>query len=270
MHKFCYLLQLLVAVLMFSGMNSSEVVAQPRAFIVVDADTYEVLSDKNADLRLHPAGLTKLMTLYAAFSEIQAGKIGLDDIITISSFAANEPPVELGLKAGMKIKFRHLLRAAGVQGANDAASAIGEAIAGSEVSFSNELNFHSQKLGLGESAWKNSHGLTQAGHFSTARDISLLMIQHKESFPEYFNLFGRRNVDAGLREVTSSSMRLLADIKGVEAARYGHTRAAGHNGVVYVSREDRNLVAVVFGASTTQNLIDDLNQMIDMSLEAEM
>jgi len=250
--------------------SASDLAAQPKAYILVDAGTGEVLAEDSADLRLHPAGLTKLMTLYAAFYAVQRGEVGLDDIITISSHAANEPPVELGLKAGMKIKFRHLLRAAGVQGANDAATAIAETVSGSEKSFENELNAFSAELGLSRSTWKNPHGLTEAGHMSTARDISVLMIKQKEHFPEYFNLFGRRSADAGLRLVSNSSRRLLAGIQGVEAAKYGHTRAAGHNGVVYVSREGRSLVAVVFGAATTLDLIDELNQVIELRLEAEM
>lgn len=89
-------LQMFVAAIIISSITLSEVVAQPRALIVVDADTGEVLSEDNADLRLHPAGLTKLITLYAAFSAIQDGKIGLDDTIIISSYAANEPAVRLG------------------------------------------------------------------------------------------------------------------------------------------------------------------------------
>ena len=246
--------------------SASDLAAQPKAYILVDADTGEVLAEDSADLRLHPAGLTKLMTLYAAFYAVQRGEVGLDDIITISSHAANEPPVELGLKAGMKIKFRHLLRAAGVQGANDAATAIAETVSGSEKSFENELNAFSAELGLSRSTWKNPHGLTEAGHMSTARDISVLIMKHKDSFPEYFNLFGRRSADAGLRMVTNSSRRLLAGIQGVEAAKYGHTRAAGHNGMVYLRREGRSLVAVVFGASTIKDLIDDLNQIIELSL----
>ena len=250
--------------------SASDLAAQPKAYILVDADTGEVLAEDSADLRLHPAGLTKLITLYAAFYSVQRGEVGLDDIITISSHAANEPPVELGLKAGMKIKFRYLLRAAGVQGANDAATAIAEVIAGSEKSFSSELNVLSTELGLSRSAWKNPHGLTEAGHFSTARDISVLIMKHKESFPEYFNLFGRRSADAGLRMVANSARRLLAGVRGVEAAQYGYTRAAGHNGAVYVSREGRSLVAVVFGAATTLDLIDDLNQVIELRLAAEM
>ena len=249
--------------------SASDLAAQPKAYILVDADTGEVLAEDSADLRLHPAGLTKLMTLYAAFYAVQRGEVGLDDIITISSHAANEPPVELGLKAGMKIKFRHLLRAAGVQGANDAATAIAETVSGSEKSFENELNAFSAELGLSRSTWKNPHGLTEAGHMSTARDISVLIMKHKDSFPEYFNLFGRRSADAGLRMVANSSRRLLAGIQGVEAAKYGHTRAARHNGVVYVTREGRSLVAVVFGATTTLKLINDLNQLIERGFEAE-
>ena len=265
----CSFRLIVIVTLSIFCISAGDLVAQPRALMLMDADTGEVLFEDSADLRLHPAGLTKLMSLYVAFDSVQGGEVGLDELITISSLAANEPAVELGLKAGMKIKFRHLLRAAGVQGANDAATAIAETISGSEKSFVNELNVFSAELGLSRSTWKNPHGLTEAGHMSTARDISVLMIKQKEHFPEYFNLFGRRSSDAGLRVVANSSRRLLAGIQGVEVAKYGHTRAARHNGVVYVTREGRSLVAVVFGATTTLELINDLNQLIERGFEAE-
>ena len=88
----------------------------PYAAFVIDADTGEVLHEENADTRLHPAGLTKLITLYAAFDAIETGLIGLDDPAIISLKAAHEPPVKLGLREGLNLKVRYLLRATGVQG----------------------------------------------------------------------------------------------------------------------------------------------------------
>lgn len=113
---------------------ASAAYSAPYADIVIDAETGEVLHEYNADMRLHPAGLTKLMTLYVAFEAIENGAIGLDDYVAISRKAQGEPPVRLGLRNGQKIKLLHLLRAAGVGGAN-AATALAEGIAGSEDEF---------------------------------------------------------------------------------------------------------------------------------------
>jgi D-alanyl-D-alanine carboxypeptidase len=107
-------------------------VAAPYAALVMDARTGEVLHARNADTRLHPASLTKMMTLYVAFQAIERGEISLDTEVTVTSHAANEPPSKLGLRAGQRIRLRYLIRAAAVRSANDAATAIGIAISGSE------------------------------------------------------------------------------------------------------------------------------------------
>ena len=102
--------------------------AAPYADYVIDARTGQVLHENNANTRLHPASLTKMMTLYIAFEAIERGEISLDTKVTVSKHAASMPPSKLGLKAGQKIALRYLIRAAAIKSANDAATAIGEAI----------------------------------------------------------------------------------------------------------------------------------------------
>ena len=236
----------------------------PFAAIVIDADNGEVLHEENADTRLHPAGLTKLMSLYAAFEAIETGLIGLEDRARISLKAQSEPPVALGLREGQRVGTSVLLRAVGVKGANDASTALAEAIDGSEAAFARRMNSYSQELGLTRSTWKNAHGLTDIGHLSTARDIANLFIAHKRDFPNYFNLFSRIKTDVGVREVTSSSKRLLQGIEGITGAKYGYTRAAGFNGAAFVQRGDKKVVAVVFGERTTKLLVNQLNLILDI------
>ncbi len=113
--------------------------AAPYASIVIDARTGEVLYAENADTRLHPASLTKMMTLYIAFEEIQRGNISLDTMVTVTKQAAAQPPSRLGLRAGQKISLRNLIRAAAIKSANDAATAIGVAIAGNEADFARRM-----------------------------------------------------------------------------------------------------------------------------------
>ena len=243
--------------------SASIAVAAPYAAIVVNANNDAVLHEQNADVRLHPAGLTKLITLYAAFDAIRLNEFTLDDMVTISEKSAAEPAVSVGLNAGWEIKARYLIRAVGVKGANDAATALAEGISGSEAEFVDELNRTSKRLGLTGSSWSNAHGLTEYGHFSTARDISTLMLSHKREFPDFFNLFGRLSTDAGTRIVSSSSKRVVTSIEGVEAARYGYTRAAGFCAAVYVTRGSRSIVVVVNGANSTKDLVDRLSALID-------
>ena len=242
---------------------ASIAIAAPYAAIVIDANNNAVLYEQNADMRLHPAGLTKLITLYATFEAIRLNELSLDDIVTVSAKSAAEPAVKLGLRAGSKIKARYLIRAIGVKGANDAATALAEGISGSEAAFVDELNRISKQLGLTRSTWSNAHGLTEFGHLSTARDISTLMLGHKREFSDFFNLFGRLSTDAGMGSASSSSKRLLTSIEGVEASRYGYTRAAGFCAAIYVARGSRSIVVVVIGANSTKDLVNRLSALID-------
>jgi len=101
--------------------------------MVMDNRTGEVLHSRNADTRLHPASLTKMMTLYVVFDAVERGEIGLDTVVTISGKAASEEPSKLGLKRGQRIKLRYLIRAAAVRSANDAATALAEAVSGCAI-----------------------------------------------------------------------------------------------------------------------------------------
>lgn len=155
---------------------TTAVLSAPYAAIVINAETGEVLHEENADDRVYPAGLTKLMTLFVAFDAIETGLIGFDDQVRISLKAQSEPPVKLGLREGQRMKLRYLLRAAGVQGANDASTALAEAIDGSEAAFARRMNGYATELGLTRSSSKNAHGLTEKGNLSTAKDIAYSLL----------------------------------------------------------------------------------------------
>ena len=140
-------------------------------------------------------------------------------------------------------------------------------MAGSEEKFARRLNQVSKELGLTFSSWRNDRGLTASGHMASAKDLARLMLAHNRNFSEYFNMFGRRTTDVGLKVTTSSSRRILANIEGVEAARFGHARAAGYSGVLYVTRNDKSVVVVMLGARSTRGLLDRLVELTDAILK---
>ena len=226
-------------------------VAAPYAALVMDARTGEVLHARNADTRLHPASLTKMMTLYIAFQAIERGEIGLDTEVTISATAAAEPPSKLGLRPGQKIRLRYLLRAAAVKSANDAATAIGEAISGSEEAFATRMNRTARAMGMQNTTFRNAHGLTQDGHLSTARDMTILGRHVIYDFPQYYNLFSRRTADAGVRTVSHTNSRWLDSYEGGDGIKTGYTRAAGFNLVASAQRGQERVIATVFGGTST-------------------
>jgi D-alanyl-D-alanine carboxypeptidase len=232
--------------------------------MVMDARTGEVLHSRNADTRLHPASLTKMMTLYVAFQAIERGEITLDTPVTISRLAASEPPSKLGLRAGQTIRLRFLLRAAAVKSANDAATAIGEAISGSESAFATRMNRTARAMGMRNTNFHNAHGLTQSGHLSTARDMSVLGRHVIYDFPQYYNLFSRRSADAGIATVRHTNRRWLDSYSGGDGIKTGYTRAAGFNLVASAERGQERVIATVFGGSSTSARNARITELMDM------
>lgn len=238
--------------------------AAPYAALVQDARTGEVLHARNADTRLHPASLTKMMTLYIAFEAIKRGEITLDTKIRVSRNAAAEPPSKLGLKAGQRIKLRYCIRAAAVKSANDCATAIGEAISGSEAKFARRMNRTAKALGMTRTTFKNAHGLTEKGHLSTARDMTTLGRHLLYDYPQYYNLFSRRSTDAGVREVANTNRRLLAAYRGADGIKTGYTRAAGFNLVASAERGNERVIATVFGGRSTASRNAKVAELLDL------
>ncbi len=238
--------------------------AAPYAAMVMDARTGEVLHSRNADTRLHPASLTKMMTLYIAFQAIERGEITLDTPVTISRLAASEPPSKLGLREGQTIRLRYLLRAAAVKSANDAATAIAEAISGSESAFATRMNRTAAAMGMRNTTFRNAHGLTQSGHLSTARDMSVLGRHVIYDFPQYYNLFSRRSADAGIARVRHTNRRWLDAYEGGDGIKTGYTRAAGFNLVASAQRGQERVIATVFGGSSTAARNARITELMDM------
>ncbi len=245
------LLGLFLTVLVFS--SATGVLAAPYAAMVMDARSGEVLHSRNADTRLHPASLTKMMTLYVAFQAIERGEINLDTIVRISKKSAAEPPSKLGLKPGQKIKLRYLIRAAAVKSANDAATAIAEAVSGSEAAFARRMNRTAKALGMTRTTFKNAHGLTEGGHLSTARDMTTLGRHLFYDFPEYYNLFSRRSTDAGVRAVANTNRKFLGSYRGADGIKTGYTRAAGFNLVASAERGNERIITTVFGGRSSSS-----------------
>ncbi|TMV11808.1 D-alanyl-D-alanine carboxypeptidase family protein [Arenibacterium halophilum] len=240
------------------------VVAAPYADYVVDARTGEVLHSDNANTRLHPASLTKMMTLYIAFEAIKNGEITLDTKVKISRNAAAEPPSKLGLKSGQTIALRYLIRAAAIKSANDAATAIGEAIAGSEAAFARRMNRTAKALGMTRTTFKNAHGLTAEGHLSTAHDMTILGRHVLYDYPQYYNLFSRRTAETTVRTVSNTNRRLLDAYRGADGIKTGYTRAAGFNLVASAQRGDERIIATVFGGQSTQSRNARVAELLDL------
>ncbi len=238
--------------------------AAPYAAMVMDCRTGKVLHSRSADVRLHPASLTKMMTLYVVFDAVERGEIGLDSVVTISRNAASEEPSKLGLRHGQRIKLRYLIRAAAVKSANDAATALAEAVSGSETKFAQRMNWTAKALGMTNTTFKNAHGLTRAGHLSTVRDMTILGRHLFYDHPDYYNIFKRRSTHAGIKEVRNTNRKFLSAYRGADGIKTGYTRAAGFNLTASAQRGQVRIIATVFGGKSVAQRNAKMAELLDL------
>ncbi len=258
-----YAAALLASLFLFSPVS----IAAPYAAIVMNAKDGKILHCEECDKKLHPAGLTKLLTLYVVFSKIESGEFELDDKVTISRKASAELPAKLGLLPGQQIRIRYLIRATGVKGSNDTATALAEHFAGSEAEFAQLMNSTARALGLENSTFLNAHGLTQTGHLTTARDMAILLRALLLDFPDYYHLFSRMTADAGIKKVYHSSKRFLANYRGADAFKHGYTRAAGYTGATSAARGNSRIITVVFGGRSIATRNRQMARLSDLGFK---
>jgi len=238
--------------------------ATPFAAVVMDARSGQILYATNHDTRLHPASLTKMMTLYVAFEAIQNGEVSLDTRVRVSRRAATEVPSRLGLREGQTIALRYLIRAAALRSGNDAATAIAEAIGGSVEGFAARMNRTAAAIGMTNTRFHNAHGLTASGHLSTARDMTILGRQLYFDFPQYYNIFSRRSEDAGIAQVRNTNSRFLDGYAGADGIKTGFTNAAGYNLTAMAERNGVRIIVTVFGGRSVvhrhQQVVELMNR----------
>ena len=257
----------LLAFVVSTVVVTSPLQAAPFAAIVMDGRTGEVLYEKNANTRLHPASLTKMMTLYIVFQEIEAGRLTLDTKVTVTKYAASQPPSRLGLKPGQKISVRYLIRAAAIKSANDAASALGDHIGGDAATFAKRMTRTARQLGMNDTTFKNANGLTAEGHLSTAHDMNVLGRHLFYDFPQYYHIFSRRTADAGIATVANTNTRFLDGYEGADGIKTGYTGAAGFNLTASAHRGDKHIIATVFGGTSTANRNAKMKELMDLGFD---
>mgnify|MGYP000141462166 CR=1 FL=1 len=239
-------------------------IAAPYAAMVMDMRSGEVLYSKNADTPLHPASLTKMMTLYITFQAIEHGEFSLDSIVTVTKHAASQPPSRLGLRPGQKIAVRYLIRAAAIKSANDAAAALGDYIGGDEAGFAARMNRTAKQLGMKNTHFVNANGLTRRGHLSSAHDMTILGRHLFFDFPQYYNIFSRHSANAKIATVYSTNRRFLSAYKGADGIKTGYTSASGFNLTASAKRGNERIIATVFGGTSTAQRNAKMADLLDM------
>jgi serine-type D-Ala-D-Ala carboxypeptidase (penicillin-binding protein 5/6) len=232
------------------------------SYILQDFNSGKVLAENNADAKLAPASLTKILTVYVAFKEIKNGRLHLDDLATISEAAWKTGGSKMFVKVNDKVKVEDLLKGIIIQSGNDASVAIAEHIAGNEASFAELMNQHAAQLGMTNSHFENSDGLPSDGHYTTARDLTKLTTALIKNFPEFYPWFSQKEFT--YNKITQHNRNLLLGRdNSVDGVKTGHTEEAGYCLVASALRNGMRLISVVMGtesetarANENQNLLN--------------
>src|ERR1700723_281882 len=220
-----------------------------RSYILVDYQTDKVLAAKEATARMEPASLTKLMTAYIVFRELAAGKLKLEDMVTVSEHAWRSEGSRTFIELGKPVTVQDLILGMIVQSGNDATIALAERIAGPEDTFAQLMNANAKRLGMVGSHFENSSGLPSPQHYTTARDLSLLASAIIREYPQYYKWFSVREFEHnGIKQQNRNG--LLEKDPTVDGLKTGHTDSAGFCLVTSSLRDGMRLVSVVMGATS--------------------
>lgn len=227
------------------------IIGEHRGFsaIVVDANSGRTLYSRSEHKLRHPASVTKVMTLYLLFEQLEKGRLRLDSPLMISQHAAAQAPSKLGLRPGQTISVENAIKAVVTKSANDIACAIAENVAGDEHSFAQMMTHKAHALGMRNTNYENASGLPDPDQVTTAYDLAVLGRAIQERFPRYYRYFSTPSF-AYNGALHRNHNHLLGQVEGMDGIKTGYTRASGFNLLTSVRRHGHHIVAVVMGGNT--------------------
>lgn len=260
---------LLLSLLLLSSYSFSTIFVTPNppaikanAYLLIDQKSGEILAQKNANKKMYPASLTKLMTSYIVLNKIREGVISLQDKVRISKKAWKTRGSRSFLKVGSKIELDILLKGLIIQSGNDAAVALAEHTAGSESTFVDLMNKYAQSLGMANTQFKNSSGLHSRYHYTTAFDLSILARRIISDFPNEYKLFGQKSFTFnGIKQRNRN--RLLWLDRTVDGLKTGHTKRAGYCLITSAKRLNMRLISIVLKARSKSQRIEESQKLLD-------
>ena len=262
---------LVVTFILSLGINSAEAARKKKtsyrtsnrfAEIVVDASTGRVLSGKNANKKLYPASLTKMMTLYMTFEAIERGKLSKYRRIRVSKRAAAQVPSSLRLKTGETIRVKDAILSIVTKSANDSAVVLAEAVSGSERKFALAMTRKARQLGMKNTRFINASGLYHKAQVSTAYDMAILSRALIYHYPQYYHYFSTKSFTYKGRTYRNHN-KLMKSYRGMDGLKTGYVNASGYNLASSVVRDDTRLIGVVFGGRTSRSRNNAMKKLLD-------
>lgn len=237
-----------------------------QSAIVIDANTGKVLYEDNADAMRHPASVTKVMTLYMLFEQLEAGRLKLDSDLPVSQRAAAQSPSKLNLRPGSTIEVEDAIKAIVTRSANDVAVVVAEAIGGDESTFAAMMTRKARQLGMENTQFRNASGLPNKGQLTTARDLATLGIAIQDRFPRYYKYFSTRTFYYRGQAIANHN-RMFGRLEGVDGIKTGYTNASGFNLLTSVHDDDKFIIGVVMGGSSAASRDARMERLIEGNLD---
>ena len=230
--------------------------------LLIDFDTNQILYSKNEEKKIYPASMSKLMTLYILFDSLKKGIVTLDDKFVVSRNAYQKEGSTIYAELGTEISVQDLIRGIIVSSGNDACVIVAEALSGSEDNFANQMNFYAEEMGLRNSNFKNSSGLHNEDHYTSAEDLVKLSNLLIRDFPEYYPYFAERSFTWNSIIQYNRNNILRLDL-GVDGLKTGYTSKSGYGIIVSSEKNGRRLIGIVTGLKSVDDRTNEISRLIN-------
>lgn len=234
--------------------------------ILYDMDRESILFEQNADKRIQPASLTKILSMFVAMDHVMSGHARMNTIVPISANAASTGGSVMGIRQNERISLEQLLFGMAVSSGNDASAAVAEFVGGSEYAFVKMMNVKAAQLGMSNSQFRTPHGLPEVGQYTTARDMLTLARAYLRTYPQNLRFHNTRVLNHNNR-VSWNRNPLLGQFEGADGLKTGWVRASGFNLISTARRDGHRLLAVVLGAHNADNRGAETCRLLDAGFQ---
>jgi D-alanyl-D-alanine carboxypeptidase (penicillin-binding protein 5/6) len=263
-----------LCLILATGLANAEIPQAPevaaKAYLLIDVTAHQVLAEKGSNDPVEPASLTKLMSAYLVFDALRLKKITLTQTFPVSVHAWKVEGSRMFIDPKMQVPVEDLIKGMIVQSGNDATIALAEGVGGSEEHFVQMMNEQAKLLGMNSTRFKNPEGLPEAGHITTARDLSILATRLMQDFPQYVGYYAIKKYRYPGTPVSNENNRnlLLFRDPSVDGLKTGHTDAAGYCMIATAKRDfpnltGRRLLAIVLGASSDVSRANEAQKLLN-------
>lgn len=252
--------------IMVNAEKETSLAPKAKSAIMIEATTGDIIFEKNADEKLPPASMTKIMSMLLIIESIEKGVIAWDEMVTVSENASGMGGSQILLETGEEMSVEDLFKGIAIASGNDAVVALAEKIAGTEEMFVDMMNEKAKDLGLTNTNFKNPHGLDEVNHYSTARDMSIMareLVKHKKvlEYTSIYETYLRENLDTKVWLVNTNKLVRFYD--GIDGLKTGYTKGAGYCLTATANKNNMRLIAVVMGEETSQLRNSEVTSMMD-------